>query len=116
MPRQRKPARLWLRPASKDRTPVYIILDAGRQVSTGCSADDGDGAEKAFAEYLGKRHLAAPRVKERPADQVTIAEVVAHYLSVRGSSVARPQELGQRVDAILDWWGDKTLDDVSSLT
>jgi integrase len=35
---------------------------------------------------------------------------------VKGESVARPKELGQRTDALLDWWGEKTLDDISSLT
>jgi integrase len=105
---------LWKRPAGKDRASVYIILDAGRQISTGCGADDDAGAKKFFGEYLGRSFTNIARVKERAASDVKIAEVVANYLAVRGQAVARPRELAQRMDAILDWWGDKTLDDVSS--
>ena len=56
------------------------------------------------------------RAKERAASEVPIAEVVANYLAVKGETVSRPKELAQRMDAILDWWGDKTLDDVSKTT
>jgi integrase len=116
MPRERQPPRLWKRPASKDRASVYIILDGGRQISTGCRANDDEGAKAAFATYLCKNFQQTKRIKERAASEVPIAEVVANYLTVKGDSVARPKELAQRMDAILDWWGGKTLDDVSALT
>src|SRR4051794_2168624 len=116
MPRQAKPARLWLRPASDDRESVWIILHNGRQISTGCGKDDHCGAEKYFQHYLAKRFLAEPKTKQRPAEEISVAEVVANYVRVKGATVARPKALAQRMDAILDFWGDKTLADISRAT
>src|SRR4051812_34206585 len=116
MPRQAKPARLWLRPASDDRECVWIILHRGRQISTGCGKDDHSGAEKSLEEYLAQQFATAPKSKQRAAEDIFIAEVVATYLRIKGATVARPKALAQRMDAVLDFWGEKTLADISRAT
>lgn len=114
MPRKRQPPRLWKRPAGEGRKSVWVILDGGRQISTGCGSNDNQGAARALEQYLGATYSKTTRSKERAASEVPVAEVVANYLTVKGQSVSRPRELAQRMDAILDWWGEKTLDDVTS--
>lgn len=116
MPRQSKPARLWLRPASEDRESIFIILHRGKQISTGCGKDDNEGAEKFLQDYLAKQFATAPKSKQRAAEEIYIAEVVATYLKLKGASVARPKALAQRMDAALDFWGEKTLADISRAT
>lgn len=116
MSRARKPARLWLRPASKDRAAVWIILDDGKQFRTGCGADDHSGAEKALAEHLAKQFIAAPARKDRAASEVTVAEVIAHYLQLKRDTATRPKELAARAENLLAYWGEKTLDDITSAT
>jgi hypothetical protein len=50
--RKAKPPRLWFR--EDDET--WLILDRGRQIRTGCSRDDIDGAATALETYIGARH------------------------------------------------------------
>ncbi|MFK4507160.1 integrase [Bradyrhizobium daqingense] len=116
MPRPAKPARLWLRPADKDRDSIWLVLHRGKQISTGCSKDDHQGAEKFFQDYLAKQFSVTAKPKQRPAEEIYIAEVVATYLKVKGATVARPKALAQRMDAVLDFWGEKTLADISRAT
>lgn len=116
MSRRRQPPRLWLRPASKDRRSVWIILDGGKQISTGCGASDDEGASRALSEYIAKHFVQTPATKNRAASEVPIPEVLAHYLALKKATARRPKELAARVDALLDWWGDKTLDDITTQT
>ncbi len=116
MPRARKPARLWLRPGDDDRASIWIILDGGKQISTGCSALDRSGAERALERHIAKRFLAEPAEKDRRASDVPVAEVVAHYLAAKLKTSKRPKELAYRAERLLDWWEDRTLDDVTSKT
>ncbi|TAN13475.1 MAG: integrase [Rhizobiaceae bacterium] len=116
MSRARKPARLWLRPASKDREAAWIILDGGKQFSTGCGANDGASAEQALADHIAKRFLEKPSEKHRAASDVSVAEVIAHYLLVKEDAARKPKELAARAKALLAFWGDKTLDDITTST
>lgn len=116
MSRARKPARLWLRPASKDRAATWIILDGGKQHGTGCSASDREGAERALSEHIARQFIATPPKKGRDASEVSIAEVLAHYLTLKSETATRPKELAARAENLLAYWGDKTLDDITSAT
>lgn len=116
MSRARKPARLWLRPASKDREAIWIILDGGKQFRTGCSEHDRGAAERALAEHIAKRFLEKPLERHRAANDVSVAEVIAHYLLVKEDTARRPKELAARAKQLLAYWGDKTLDDITTRT
>lgn len=57
-----------------------------------------------------------PKSKHRDASEVTVAEVIAAYAALKETTVKRPKELGQRITALLNFWGDKTLDDITTTT
>lgn len=116
MSRTRKPARLWLRPADKDRAAAWIILDGGRQYGTGCGEHNRTEAERALADHIAKRFLEKPSEKHRAASDVLVAEVVAHYLLVKEDLARSPKDLAARAKALLSYWGDKTLDDITTTT
>lgn len=110
MSRARKPARLWL------RRGFWVILDGGEQHSTGCTETDHAGASEALADYLARKHSLKGVGKNLLASEVPVADVLAHYATVKGRSVSRPIELARRIDNLAAWWGDKTLDDITSRT
>jgi integrase len=118
MPPRAKGARLWLRPArAKTATraaegAVWIIRDGSRQISTGCGPDARNEAEARLAAYIIDRYSPA-RPGGRDPSEILIADVLSIYLEDRGQKVARPKELGQRVAALLAFFGDKRLSDVS---
>ncbi len=124
VPRPSKPARLWLRPARKTKgensvkQPVFLILDAGKQISTGCGPDDRAGAEEALSRYITEktRQETTRSTRRKTAEELSIAEVLTRYMEVKGTQVARPNELGQRMQKLLVFWGNKTCDHISSVT
>src|SRR5436190_1546505 len=109
MPRQRQPARLWLRPRRANRPSVWIIIHDRRQVSTGCGARDHGGAEAKLEAYLAQQRIEAALPSAAPANKTFIADVLRHYVVQRGDEVARANELASRLDRLLEWWGDQTL-------
>ena len=115
MPRPAKPARLWLRPARGSRDPVWIILDHGRQISTGCGPDAREQAERKFLEHLGTKHDPGAATKRR-ADQTPVSDVLSVYLDDVVPQQARPQKVAARIDRLLDWWGGMVLSEVSPAT
>jgi len=116
MSRERKPARLWLRPADATRAATWLILDGGKQQSTGCSLDDREGAERALSEYLAKRFLTEDRLKHRAASEVGISEVLIAYAAVKMPKVKRREEFKSRLRKLKEFWGDKTMDKITTLT
>lgn len=119
MSRKRQPARLRLEPAefqadgSLKRAAVWYVVDGRTRRSTGCGESDIAGAEKALADYNAAKHAAAPAVRDKAAEATKIADVIAHYATVHGASVANPRELARRLGRLLEWWRAKTLDEVN---
>ncbi len=114
MPRKPKPPRLFLRSARGDRGAVWVILDRGREISTGSSEGDAQGAEKALSEYLASKYE-APKLGSR-LDQIPIASIIKIYLDERRPSVKNQTTLGSYCAPLIEWWGDKTLADVREAT
>ncbi len=85
MPRKASPPRLWKRPERRDKAgkithaATWIILDGGRQISTGCGTDDVRGADEKFAEYLNNKHVADARKGSKPDHQIPVADVLTIY-------------------------------------
>jgi integrase len=109
----RQPARLWLRPARGKRAAVWIIIDNRRQNSTGCGPSEHERAERALEAYIAKKRIDAALPRSAPADKVFVADVIRNYVSAKGTEVSRGEELAGRVERLLDWWGEKSLADVT---
>lgn len=121
MPRDAKGPRLWRQPASRGkdgsvRAAVWVIRDGATKRSTGVRAA-GRGsppreALDALAAYIAARHAPA-RERGRRADAVLVADVLNIYTTDIAPKHARPKETGLRIRALLGFWGDKTLADVT---
>lgn len=120
MGRPRKGARLYLRAGRVDaRTgrpvaAVYFIRDGDVSISTGCGPDRLADAEDQLAAYLAARRETSVRTRRTAQDpeDVLIADVVRLYALEKAPKAADPKGVAARLDAILSWWGDKTLGDV----
>lgn len=112
MPRPAKGVRLWLRKGKRGRAPAWVIRNGKYWESTGFGEDHRGAAEEALANYILERRT-APRDRDRASDEIAIADVIAIYLTDKAPDHARPQETAQRAGALLDWWGDKSLSDVT---
>ena len=105
-----KGPRIWLR--RDERRSEWIIRDGKRQIRTGCSAGDRASAERRLADYLRDKHE-APRTLRSP-DVIPVADVIAIYLADRAPRQARPAETAMRAQALLAWWGERKLSQVTA--
>lgn len=132
MARRRGSPRLELLPERKHRNgsiekSVYVIKHfdecLGRQAtkSTGCGPEEQAEAEKFFARWLIDKTSEAPAQLNRQAGDVPVAEVLDYFIEERikvkvGSShktLARPAEVLAYVIDLIEWWGDKTVAEVT---
>jgi len=121
MGRPRKGPRLYLRNGRVDGrsgrglAAIYFIRDGTVQISTGCGPDRLAQAEQALADYIVAKTTPAPSETKRLRDptQVGVAEVIALYARERAPTLADPVSAKGRLAALLDWWGEKTLEQVS---
>jgi integrase len=120
MPRRSKGPRLWLREAQYDRTgkrthtATWLIKDGPHRASTGCGADDRRGAEAALTRYLNEKQLAQAETGVRPPASIAIGDVLALYARDVAPKHARPHETGQRIRALLSFFGNNVLSDVNA--
>jgi hypothetical protein len=119
MPRRSKGPRLWLQPARRApdgrllERPVWCIFDGKLKRSTGFGESEPVEAQKALAEYIiGK--TTAPRDRDRDPASVRVADVISIYAVDIASKSSRLEEVAQRLEAILNFFGgEKTLADVN---
>jgi integrase len=118
MSRPAKGARLWLRPEKRSANgtlrerAVWVIRDGSRKISTGCPAQDREGAERALGDYLASKYQ-PNRGRKRHPTEILIADVLAIYLTDVAPQRAREKEIKQRVLALDAWWQDRTLAEVN---
>lgn len=114
MPRKTKAARLLLR-SRKGRPQVYVILDAGREVSTG--TDQLAEAEKHLAAYLTtKAREEVIKIDEfapKNADEVTCDDVLAAYIEEHVPNIASADTVAYRVPTLLGFWGSIKLSQIN---
>jgi integrase len=117
MPRPTSQPRLWLRKARSDKvgnhSELWIILHGGRQISTGCHADDVDGAQRALAAYLNEIHIQTARSGPRPTDQIPVVDVLTLYAKDVAPSHRDPKRAGHALKRLGDFFVDKTLADIN---
>jgi integrase len=106
MPRSSKGARLWLRPARGDRAEIWVILDRGRETSTGCSKGDLAGAEQALAQYVAQKH--DPKAaRQGDPNKVRVADALVVYYQDRvlRDNLPRPKAIKKRLDDLNEFFG-----------
>lgn len=110
MPRRKQPPRLHLY-ERKGRPAVWIILDSGRQISTGAREDDRRTAEEALGNYLGGKHV-NDFGNGHPA-RVRIADAIAEYAEKHGPTTRRQALIGLAIDRMIEFFGTKTVSAVT---
>ena len=116
MSRPSKGARLWLRPARRDKQgkiierAVWIIRDGAKFVSTGCARDEIEKAEGKLREYLAEKHV-APR-RNRELEKIPVADVLSVYITDCRERQANKRTFDGRMERLNDWWGDRKLAEV----
>jgi len=115
MPRQPNPPRLWKRPERRDKsgklthTSTWIILDGGRQITTGLDASDVIGAQKALADYINRRHTETLGRSPRSAEAIPVADVLHLYLRDVVPTHAGPKKAHRVFRRLSGFFGDKYL-------
>ena len=119
MPTLRKNARLWLRPARRDKSrriiarATYLILDGGRHHPTGCFAGEADRAERKLAEYIAKKYQATR--KERDLEAIDLADVLSIYVDDCAPTGERNRKkFDERIGRLNNFWGCKRLSEVNA--
>lgn len=117
MPRQQRQPRLWSRKARADEhgrhSSIWIILDGGRQISTGCDVDDVAGAQRALAAYLNEKHVQCARSGPRTTDQIPVADVLTLYARDVAPSHRDPRRTAHALKRLGDFFANKTLADIN---
>lgn len=117
MPRRTKGPRLYLRPArpSKRQDAGWVIRDGAKEISTGCGPERVGEAEQALRAYLETKW--SPTVAAGPDGvcdpaEVLVADVLTLYATEKGPRAPDPSALKARLAALLDFWGEDTLNDI----
>lgn len=115
--RPTKPPRLLLRKARAGREAKWIILDNGREISTGASASDRATANLKLADYIkGSRQ---PTFGDGDPDQVLIGDCLSVYGDHRGASIvdkSRRAAFAAEIERLNEFWGDKPVSHISERT
>ena len=131
MPRRSKGTRLQLKAARRDESghithrATWIIRDNGRDVSSGCAADEIAAAEEKLRDYIATKYT--PKRRIRHIDDIPVADVLSIYLDAQldklrsrfnvdsesDDAVPGIRKLKRRIERLNDWWGAKMLGDVN---
>jgi hypothetical protein len=119
MPRRNKGARLWLRPARRNKggkvtaRPIWVILDNGKHVATGCAEGEAERAEQVLAAYITQKYR--PDRRERDLETIDVADVLSIYVDDRAHKHANQRRFRARIARLNDFWGGMTLANVTGV-
>lgn len=112
MPRKKKPARIFYRKPRTGREGRWVILDGGREFSTGASSEPE--AERALGEYLISKSAKPDSPQQR--ENLTVGDCLTIYAEEHGPTVADPARMGWAIDALTPFWGELKVSDVTGNT
>ncbi len=117
MPRHKKGARLWLRPARRRNgrvvaRSIWIIRDGDKHIATGCFKSQAREAEKQLAAYIAEKY--SPTRHARDIDRIDIADVLSVYLEDCGPRMVDQPKLERCIGRLNDYWGGKMLAQVTA--
>jgi integrase len=113
MPRRSKGPRLYLR-ERRQRTTVWVILDHGREISTGAGESDISAAEEALANYIGEKHR--PDFGAGHPSRVLLADALSEYGEKHAPTTCRPDLIGSAIGKLVDFFGARPVASVTSST
>jgi hypothetical protein len=131
MPRRSKGARLQLKAPRRDKSgevthrATWIIRDNGRDVGTGCAADEIAAAERKLEDYIASKYT--PKRRVRHIDDIPVADVLSIYLdkyleklhdrfnvdSESEDTIPAIRKFKKRIERLNVWWGTKMLGEVN---
>ncbi|MBS0248420.1 MAG: site-specific integrase [Proteobacteria bacterium] len=120
MSRTSKGARLYLRPARRDKNgkirekATWIIRDGEKYISTGCARPEIDEAEEKLRRYLAEKY--EPNRVERDIEAISIADVLSIFIDDCRDSQKNKRTFDGRMDRLNRWWGSKTLAEINGRT
>ena len=91
-----------------------LIIDGGRHIATGCPADGAATAQLKLAAYIADKYQ--PVRRERDLVEVDIATVLSMYVDDCGERQANRTKFDGRIERLNEFWGGKTLADVTGET
>lgn len=104
-----------LRAGRHQRRRIWVIIDRGKETSTGCGEGDREGAENALARYITQKY--EPPKTNGSLGKTAAADVINLYLTEHAPKTSDGGIwIGYLVTPLLDWWGDKTLSQVNKST
>lgn len=111
MPNRAKGPRLYQK--GKGEAARWIIRDGERRIATGCGLGDREQAEGRLADYLAQKHQ--PERRERRADQVAVADLIAIYLTdiVEKKPQAQASKAAARFVRLLGFFGRDKLNQIN---
>lgn len=106
MPRRKSAPRLYFDKIRRN----WVIRDGTAYIRTGCAESDTGGAERALAQYIGRKY--------RPVASATpsILDVLLAYSQEHVPHKRSADKIAHTVSNLQRWWGDKRLSDVSART
>ena len=117
MPRRKQPPRLYLRPARRNKhgklraKAVWIILDGGKHIATGCVKGEDRAAQQALSAYITAKH--EPARKERDIEVIDVADVLSIYDDDTRDRQVNKAKFDERLKRLNDFWGGRMLSDVT---
>lgn len=118
--RKPKPPRLYLRERD-GRESLWVIIDRGREISTGCGEKEVRGAEERFQEYLASKHVST--VGTRDFTRLKVADVLTFYAEAKAlpatatpKAAARYREMVAFCETLSEWWGARNVSDIRGET
>ena len=120
MPRRKQPPRLYLRPKRRNKQgklrarAVWIILDGGKHIATGCVKGEDRAAQQALSAYITGKH--EPARKERDIEAIDVADVLSIYDDDTRDRQINIKKFDERLRRLNDFWGGRTLSDVTGET
>src|SRR5665811_1540713 len=120
MPRRMQPPRLYLRPARRNKqgklraSAVWIILDGGKHIATGCVKGEDRTAQQALSAYITAKH--EPARKERDIEAIDVADVLSIYDDDTRDRQVNKSKFDERLKRLNDFWGGRMLSYVTGET
>lgn len=114
--RRRKGARLWLRPARRNKAgkvihyATWIILDRGKHIATGCAEGEADRAEQLLATYISEKY--SPGRQIRDLELIDIADVLSIYVEDCATRHTDQKKFLSRIGRLNEFWGGMVLSGV----